>query len=183
MKLNIAENQDIEFKESWRDEYLKWICGFANTFYKAGFVESWGRGIKKICNKFSAAGLPEPVFENFCGGVNVTIPRNNPEVKEFSTEYIKAFGKGSQKIGRDLGNEGLNEGLNLSDKEKIVYELIAKTDGITSKVLEEKTNFSHATIERAVKKLSEELKLIKREGSKKTGVWVKIKEASKNCNF
>lgn len=25
------ENQNIEFKESWRDEYLKWICGFANA--------------------------------------------------------------------------------------------------------------------------------------------------------
>ena len=24
------ESQNIEFKESWRDEYLKWICGFAN---------------------------------------------------------------------------------------------------------------------------------------------------------
>lgn len=24
-----AENQNIEYKESWRDEYLKWICGFA----------------------------------------------------------------------------------------------------------------------------------------------------------
>lgn len=26
-----AENQNIEYKESWRDEYLKWICGFANA--------------------------------------------------------------------------------------------------------------------------------------------------------
>ena len=25
------EQQNIEFKESWRDEYLKWICGFANA--------------------------------------------------------------------------------------------------------------------------------------------------------
>lgn len=25
------ENQNIEWKESWRDEYLKWICGFANS--------------------------------------------------------------------------------------------------------------------------------------------------------
>jgi len=27
----MAENQNIEWKESWRDEYLKWICGFANA--------------------------------------------------------------------------------------------------------------------------------------------------------
>ena len=25
------ENQNIEWKETWRDEYLKWICGFANA--------------------------------------------------------------------------------------------------------------------------------------------------------
>jgi len=29
--LSKQENQDIEFKESWRDEYIKWICGFANA--------------------------------------------------------------------------------------------------------------------------------------------------------
>ncbi len=27
----MSENQNIEWKENWRDEYLKWICGFANA--------------------------------------------------------------------------------------------------------------------------------------------------------
>lgn len=27
----MSENQNIEWKESWRDEYLKWICDFANA--------------------------------------------------------------------------------------------------------------------------------------------------------
>lgn len=27
----MAESQNIEWKEVWRDEYLKWICGFANA--------------------------------------------------------------------------------------------------------------------------------------------------------
>ena len=26
-----TESQNIEFKQLWRDEYLKWICGFANA--------------------------------------------------------------------------------------------------------------------------------------------------------
>ena len=30
-KLHLPEDQNIECKESWRDEYLKWICGFANA--------------------------------------------------------------------------------------------------------------------------------------------------------
>ncbi|MBQ5989857.1 MAG: putative DNA binding domain-containing protein, partial [Oscillospiraceae bacterium] len=27
----MSESQNIEYKESWKDEYLKWICGFANA--------------------------------------------------------------------------------------------------------------------------------------------------------
>ena len=27
----MKENQVIEWKQSWRDKYLKWICGFANA--------------------------------------------------------------------------------------------------------------------------------------------------------
>ena len=27
----MAEKQNIEYKPGWRDEYLKWICGFANA--------------------------------------------------------------------------------------------------------------------------------------------------------
>lgn len=29
----MSENQNIEWKESWRDEYLKWICGFAKYYH------------------------------------------------------------------------------------------------------------------------------------------------------
>lgn len=27
----MAESQSVEYKESWRDKYLKWVCGFANA--------------------------------------------------------------------------------------------------------------------------------------------------------
>ena len=27
----MTESQNIEYKESWRDEYLKWVCGFSNA--------------------------------------------------------------------------------------------------------------------------------------------------------
>lgn len=27
----MSESQNIEYKESWRDEYQKWVCGFANV--------------------------------------------------------------------------------------------------------------------------------------------------------
>lgn len=30
-RIYMKENQNIEFKQSWRDEYLQYICGFANA--------------------------------------------------------------------------------------------------------------------------------------------------------
>ncbi|MCL2073122.1 MAG: ATP-binding protein [Marinilabiliaceae bacterium] len=27
----MPETQNIEYKQSWHDDYLKWICGFANA--------------------------------------------------------------------------------------------------------------------------------------------------------
>lgn len=27
----MAESHNIEWKESWRDKYFKWICGFVNA--------------------------------------------------------------------------------------------------------------------------------------------------------
>ena len=31
MEIIMPESQNVEWKESWRDEYLKWVCAFANT--------------------------------------------------------------------------------------------------------------------------------------------------------
>ena len=31
MNLKINESQNIEFKQTWRDEYIKWLSAFGNT--------------------------------------------------------------------------------------------------------------------------------------------------------
>ena len=49
----------------------------ANAFFKAGFIDAWGRGYKKIREGFEAAGLPMPKIESAFGGVRVTFSRNN----------------------------------------------------------------------------------------------------------
>ncbi|WP_240142025.1 ATP-binding protein [Bacteroides xylanisolvens] len=50
----------------------------ASVFYKAGFIESWGRGIRKINEAFDKAGLERPVFKESEGGLLVTFGRNYP---------------------------------------------------------------------------------------------------------
>ena len=144
----------------------------ANAFYKAGFVESWGRGIKKICNKFSAAGLSEPVFENFCGGVNVTIPRNNPEVKEFSAEYLKAFGNSLQKTGRDLENDLENDGSQKSSQKSSqkIIELVKNNPEITTQQIADSVGISRRAVAKQIAKLQADGK-IERMGPDKGGHW------------
>ena len=45
----------------------------ANAFFKAGFIDTWGRGFQKNQDGFEPAGIPMPKVENFCGGVRVTL--------------------------------------------------------------------------------------------------------------
>ena len=45
----------------------------ANAFYKAGFIETWGRGINKIRQGLKKMGLPEPKIENHVSGTLITI--------------------------------------------------------------------------------------------------------------
>jgi predicted HTH transcriptional regulator len=78
----MTERQNIEWKRSWQDEYLKWICGFANAQggsifpRKAGYIDSWGRGIEKITNACTEYGCPVPIFEATPTGVQVTLLPN-----------------------------------------------------------------------------------------------------------
>ena len=51
----------------------------ATVFYKAGFIESWGRDYKKIREEFEKARHPVPTVEESGGGVLVTIQRKTIE--------------------------------------------------------------------------------------------------------
>ena len=44
----MPESQNIEYKESWRDEYIKWICGFANAQGGKIFVGVDDKGHVKV---------------------------------------------------------------------------------------------------------------------------------------
>jgi len=43
----------------------------ANTFFRAGYVETWGRGIQKICEACRQHGTPEPEYTVLGGDITV----------------------------------------------------------------------------------------------------------------
>ena len=51
------ESQRVEFKESWQDEYLKWVCGFANA--QGGVIYI---GVNDDGDACDAAKAPRPKF-------------------------------------------------------------------------------------------------------------------------
>jgi len=53
----------------------------ADVFFKAGLIETWGRGTIKIIEECKKAGLPEPKFEMMSGGFSITF------FKEKFSEY------------------------------------------------------------------------------------------------
>ena len=61
----MSEGQNIEWKETWRDEYLKWVCGFANpsitTAELANQLEITTKGIEWQISKLKKMGVLERI--------------------------------------------------------------------------------------------------------------------------
>ena len=48
----------------------------AGVFFKAAFIDAWGHGTIKMMNECKKSGLPEPVYEEAFGGMQVTFMKN-----------------------------------------------------------------------------------------------------------
>ena len=65
----------------------------ADVFFKAGLIESWGRGISRIIDYCVAAGLPEPIIQEQEDGVHVTFWKDI-----YREEYLKTYGLEDRQI-------------------------------------------------------------------------------------
>lgn len=111
----------------------------ANTFFRAGYIESWGRGMKKIIDECTNAGLHEPSFDFDANGLMV----------EF---------KGKQVVAPE----------EMYETSVKILELMKDNPQITLPELASIIGVSKRSIERNIQKLQEE-KLLKRIGADKGG--------------
>ncbi len=223
----MRENQNIEYKQNWRDEYLKWICGFANaqggklfigkndkgiitgisnagklledipnkdyssgapiqisvysnkiifwnvgqlpanwtvkklshkhpsipynpdianTFFRAGLIEAWGRGTLKIISECIKAKLPVPEYKYDLSGFIVEIYRRE----------VKAP---SDKLGDKLG-----------DKRRKIIKLMRSNQLVSISELSKLIGISNTAIENNIKYLKGK-GFIERIGGAKDGHW------------
>lgn len=130
----------------------------ADAFYKAGFVESWGRGIKKITDGFSSKNLPIPKIEENCGGILVTIQR----------------GIMSEVVGSDVGS--LSE-VKLTDRQKDICKLLLVNPKVSAKAMSEVLSVVQRTIERELSSMQKN-GFIRHEGNTSAGRWIILERGS-----
>ncbi len=117
--------------------------------YYSGVIEHWGRGLSMIFEECHRVGLSQPTVTDERGVLRVVLKRPNL---------------------LDQKNDTINDTINgtINDNEKLIYNRIISSPGISAVALADEFEKSIITIKRALKILVD-LKLIEYRGSKKTG--------------
>ncbi len=126
----------------------------AEFLHQYEYVKEFGEGIDRMFNEMKNAGLPEPEYTNNAFMLNVTI-RNNTNGSENGSD------------GSENGNDII---INLTDNEKLVYEVIASNPEITRQKMIEMLGLSIRTLDRIIKSLKNK-GIIKRIGADRGGYW------------
>lgn len=171
-KLKVYEDKiiiwnDGELPENWTIETLKkehpskpHNPDLATVFFRAGLIESWGRGIEKIEKECFAHGIQSPVFEyeasSFKFFLNAGALLKKIASDDPPTKIEKTSGKTSEKTsGKTSGK---------------ILAYIEENKLITIPELAELIRITERSIERNLRKLQEQNKL-KRVGGAKGGFW------------
>jgi ATP-dependent DNA helicase RecG len=112
----------------------------ADVFFKAGLIETWGRGTLKIIDACLKAGLPEPQFEIITGGIAITLLLKEKYSEQWLTEqglnmrqikaviYLKQEKRLTNKDYQKLNNCSRNTATN--DLREMVQRNIVSTSEI-----------------------------------------------------
>ena len=124
----------------------------AHVFYLAGFIESWGRGIEKICNACREENVPLPEYTVHPGDIMVKFTAANNEKITYP-----------DKVGDRVGDR-------LGKREKELIALLTEDPAYTYVQLAQKIGISEKSIFTYMKALKAK-GCIRRVGSTKNGHW------------
>lgn len=123
----------------------------ANTFFRAGYVETWGRGIQKICEACKQHGIPEPEYTVLGGDITVKFTALNPKASNPKTPK--------------LHREALEDALEIR-----ILKILKENPKITQSDLVSSLNASRSTVQRIMKALSDNGSIERKDG-KRYGYW------------
>ena len=133
----------------------------AHVFYLAGFIESWGRGIEKICSACEKDGVPQPEYTINPG--DIMIKFSAPEDRVIRSVTGRVTEKVTDKVTDTLDETSLK-----------ILNLLAVDPAYTTTFLAENLSLSRKTVSLRLKMLKEN-GLIERIGSDRKGYWKLLK--------
>lgn len=128
----------------------------ANVFYRAGFIENWGRGIETICSACKELGAEQPTYELRGNSLRVRFAALQSAI---IADSKAPNGQGDQK---NVQKE--------NDLETRVLALIAKNNNITMSQIADQLDVSYKTVQRFMDKLKKAGR-VERKGGKRFGYW------------
>lgn len=136
----------------------------ADTMFKAGFIDTWGRGYKKIHDGFEKVGLPMPTVESHCGGTLVTFQRGF----DVTSGRKNVSSSVSSSVSSDVGSLSV---VQLSERQKKICELIKENPFISGEQMSVVLSVVPRTIWRDLSAL-QKMGVLIREGNTSAGHWV-----------
>ena len=142
----MTESQNIEYKPNWRDEYLKWICGFANA--------NGGKLLIGVDDKGHVIGVDDQkrLMEEYAGGIQITFLKNE---------------KVGEKVGKEVGEK---VGENLSNNQVKIMHCMLENKHIAIVDMAKIVGIAEKNIEKNIKELKK-MGIVKRVGPAKGGYW------------
>ena len=127
----------------------------AGVFYRAGYIEHWGRGIEKICNACKEAGAELPRYEVLGNGIRVFFK---------ALEEARIEDKATSKPPK-CQNDALDDAL-----ERAIVKVVKSEPAISQTALAERLSISRRTVQRAMEDMQAK-GILKRQGGKRYGYW------------
>lgn len=131
----------------------------ANGFFRAGFIETWGRGIEKICEACKNYGTTLPEYTVY------------PEDIMIKFEALNTAKNTAKNIAKNTANSSKNK---IEENTPIVLEFLRQYPKTTQKNIIENLNISKRTLERIISLLKED-GYIERIGNNRSGYWKVLK--------
>ena len=133
----------------------------ANVFYLAGLIESWGRGIEKICQSCIEDRSPLPEYTINPGDIMIKFTALEDRLIRSTTQKV------GEKVGKKVGKK-------LSKTETVILNLLHEDPAYSYVTLAQKAGISEKTVFIRIKSLKEK-GILERVGSGRKGYW-KINE-------
>lgn len=130
-----------------------------HAFFRAGFIEAWGRGFEKIREAFKDEQLQMPTFEQVRGGVLATIKRE------------KFIAMQQQKDGASGVSGASNVVSQLTERQLHIIKFIAENPLLSVKKLAQVAQVPYRTFQRDLAALQKQ-GIVVREGNTSAKKWI-----------